>query len=147
MGCYSVTAPATPTGSHQKASRWRCSSCSSTSGYADLSPTAASITAPTSLTSRQANAKPPTTAPTKPFNRSSICLPPDALLRFLDSSSLSFSGLESTRRNTRPPPKTLADAKNLYWARQVDIERMMASGWRVWSLGHDDEAVALMQDA
>jgi hypothetical protein len=24
---------------------------------------------------------------------------------------------------------------------------MMASGWRVWSLGHDDEAVALMQDA
>ena len=43
--------------------------------------------------------------------------------------------------------KTLADAKNLYWARQVGIERMMASGWLARTLGHDDEAVALMQDA
>jgi tetratricopeptide (TPR) repeat protein len=43
--------------------------------------------------------------------------------------------------------KTLADAKNLYWARQVGIERMMASGWLARTLGHDDEAVALMQHA
>ena len=43
--------------------------------------------------------------------------------------------------------KTLADAKNLYWARQVGIERMMASGWLARALGHPDEAVSLMQDA
>lgn len=43
--------------------------------------------------------------------------------------------------------KTLADAKNLYWARQVGIERTMASAWLARTLGHDDQAVALMQDA
>jgi tetratricopeptide (TPR) repeat protein len=43
--------------------------------------------------------------------------------------------------------KALADAKNLYWARQVEIERTMASAWLAQALGHDDEAVALMQDA
>jgi tetratricopeptide (TPR) repeat protein len=43
--------------------------------------------------------------------------------------------------------KTLADAKNLYWAGQVGIERTMASAWLARALGHDDQAVALMQDA
>jgi hypothetical protein len=43
------------------------------------SPTAVSITAPPPPTSRLANLKPPTTAPTTPFNRSSISLQPDAL--------------------------------------------------------------------
>lgn len=43
--------------------------------------------------------------------------------------------------------KALADAKNLYWARQVGIERTMASAWLAQALGHGDEAVALMQDA
>jgi hypothetical protein len=43
--------------------------------------------------------------------------------------------------------KTLTDAKNLYWARQVGIERTMASAWVARALGRDEEAVALMQDA
>ncbi|MBV8335634.1 MAG: hypothetical protein JO358_09385 [Alphaproteobacteria bacterium] len=43
--------------------------------------------------------------------------------------------------------KTLADAKNLYWARQVGIEGTMATAFVARALGHDDEAVALMQDA
>jgi len=43
--------------------------------------------------------------------------------------------------------KTLAEAKNLYWARQVGIERTMASAWLARALGNDDEAVSLMQDA
>ena len=75
--CCSVTAPATPTVSPQKGFRSPCSSCSSTNGSAARSPTAASTTAPTPITSRPASSKPPTTAPTKPFNRSSISLPPD----------------------------------------------------------------------
>jgi len=41
------------------------------------SPTAASTTAPIPITSQPASSKPPTTAPTTPFNRSSICSPPD----------------------------------------------------------------------
>ena len=77
MASYSETTPATPTGSRRKASKWRCSSCSSTNGSADPSPTAAFTTAPTPLTSHPANSKPPTTAPTKPSNTSSICLPPE----------------------------------------------------------------------
>ena len=47
------------------------------------SPTAASITAPTPITNPPASSKPPTTAPTKPFNRSSICWPPDPSLAIL----------------------------------------------------------------
>lgn len=43
--------------------------------------------------------------------------------------------------------KTLADAKSLYWARQVGIERTIASAFVARALGHDDDAVALMQDA
>jgi Tetratricopeptide repeat len=43
--------------------------------------------------------------------------------------------------------KTLTDAKNLYWARQVGIERGMASAWVARALGRDEEAVSLMQDA
>jgi tetratricopeptide (TPR) repeat protein len=42
---------------------------------------------------------------------------------------------------------TLAETKNLYWARQVAIERTMASAFVARVRGHDDEAVALMQDA
>jgi hypothetical protein len=43
--------------------------------------------------------------------------------------------------------KTLADAKNLYWARQVSIQLKMASAWVDHALGRDADAVALMQDA
>src|SRR5215469_5482804 len=71
------------------------SSSSSTNGCADLSPTAASITAQIPLTSQRANSKPPTTAPTTPFNKSSISWPPDAS-RLFDSSGLQFCWLESS---------------------------------------------------
>jgi len=43
--------------------------------------------------------------------------------------------------------KALADAKILYWARQVDIERKVASAFVDRALGRDAEAVALMQEA
>ena len=43
--------------------------------------------------------------------------------------------------------KTLADAKNLYWARQVAIQLKMATAWRDRALNHDGDAVALMQEA
>jgi tetratricopeptide (TPR) repeat protein len=42
---------------------------------------------------------------------------------------------------------TLAEAKNLYWARQVGIERTMANAFVARARGDDDEAAALMQDA
>ena len=77
MACCSGMDPATPTASPQKASRLRCCFSSSTRGSAVRSPTAASTTALSPVTSRLANWKPHTTAPTKPSNRSSICLPPD----------------------------------------------------------------------
>src|SRR6202007_214241 len=59
-------------------------------------------TAPMPPTSRPANSKPPTTAPTKPSNTSSICLPPERL-RLFDSSCPRFSGLESMKRIPRDP--------------------------------------------
>jgi hypothetical protein len=43
--------------------------------------------------------------------------------------------------------KTLADAKNLYWARQVAIQHKVASAWVDRALGRNDEAVALMREA
>jgi hypothetical protein len=43
--------------------------------------------------------------------------------------------------------KALTEAKNLYWAAQVDIEGKIASAWIARARGHDDEAVALMQAA
>ena len=43
--------------------------------------------------------------------------------------------------------KTLADAKNLYWARQVAIELSMAKAWVERGLGRDAQALALMQEA
>jgi tetratricopeptide (TPR) repeat protein len=43
--------------------------------------------------------------------------------------------------------KTLADAKNLYWARQLLIQLKVASGWVERARGHDAEALALMQAA
>src|SRR5262245_36983752 len=43
--------------------------------------------------------------------------------------------------------KTLADAKNLYWARQVAVQLKMATAWRDRALHRDSEAVALMQEA
>jgi tetratricopeptide (TPR) repeat protein len=43
--------------------------------------------------------------------------------------------------------KTLADAKNLYWARQVSIQLKVASAWVERALGRNAEAVALMQEA
>jgi len=81
--CCSVTAPAMPTVSPPRGFRLRCSFCSSTNVSAARSPTAASITAPTPIISRPASSKPPTTAPTQPSNRSSICWPPDPSLAIL----------------------------------------------------------------
>ena len=43
--------------------------------------------------------------------------------------------------------KTLADAKNLYWARQVAIQHKVASAWVDRALSRNAEAVALMQEA
>ena len=43
--------------------------------------------------------------------------------------------------------KTLADAKNLYWARQLLIQLKVASAWVERARGRDADAVALMQDA
>src|SRR5262245_8337351 len=43
--------------------------------------------------------------------------------------------------------KTLADAKNLYWARVVDVQLKMANAWVYRALGHDSDAVTLMQEA
>src|SRR6202035_2609743 len=62
----------------------RSSFCSSTNGFAAHSPTAASTTAPTPSTSRPASSKPPTTAPTRPFNRSSICSPPELTVTIVE---------------------------------------------------------------
>jgi hypothetical protein len=41
----------------------------------------------------------------------------------------------------------LADAKNLYWARVVDIELKMANAWVYRAQGRDSDAVALMEEA
>src|SRR5215475_6682430 len=43
--------------------------------------------------------------------------------------------------------KSLADAKNLYWARQVSIQLMVANAWLERARGRNAEALALMQDA
>jgi hypothetical protein len=43
--------------------------------------------------------------------------------------------------------KTLADAKNLYWARQVAIQLKMASAWVDRARGRDVEAVTQMREA
>jgi hypothetical protein len=43
--------------------------------------------------------------------------------------------------------KTLADAKNLYWARQLLIQLKVANAWVERASGRDADAVALMQDA
>jgi tetratricopeptide (TPR) repeat protein len=43
--------------------------------------------------------------------------------------------------------KTLADAKNLYWARQVAIQLKVASAWVDRAGGRDAEAVTQMQEA
>lgn len=43
--------------------------------------------------------------------------------------------------------KTLADAKNLYWARQVSVEQQVAAAWQAKALGRNDEALALMESA
>jgi hypothetical protein len=77
MACCSEMDPATPTASPQKASRLRCYFSSSTNGSAVRSPTAASTTALSPVTSHTVNWRPHITALTKPSNRSSICLPPD----------------------------------------------------------------------
>ena len=58
--------------SRKKASKWPCSSSSSTSACAAPSPTAASITGRTRNTVQTAGSKPPITAPTPPSNASSI---------------------------------------------------------------------------
>jgi hypothetical protein len=43
--------------------------------------------------------------------------------------------------------KMLADAKNLYWARQVAIQLSIAKAWVERGLGHDAQALTLMQEA
>jgi hypothetical protein len=43
--------------------------------------------------------------------------------------------------------KTLADAKNLYWARQVAIQHKVASAWVDRAFGRNGEAVARMREA
>jgi hypothetical protein len=43
--------------------------------------------------------------------------------------------------------KTLADARNLYWARQVAIQLQVANAWVDRARGRDAEAVAQMQEA
>jgi len=43
--------------------------------------------------------------------------------------------------------KTLSDAKNLYWARQVGIERQVAAAWVARAVGRNDEALSLMEGA
>jgi len=43
--------------------------------------------------------------------------------------------------------KTLADAKNLYWARQLLIQLKVANAWVERARGRDADAVALMQEA
>src|SRR6202035_1915557 len=84
MACCNATVPATPTVSPPKGLKLPCSFCSSTNGFAAHSPTAASTTAPTPSTSRPASSKPPTTAPTRPFNRSSICSPPELTVTIVE---------------------------------------------------------------
>src|SRR6266446_3802703 len=84
-----------------KGFRWRCSFCSSTNASAARSPIAASTTAPTPITSRPASSKPPTTTPTTPFNRSSICWPPDLSLPIV---RLFFSAILRARIYGRSRP-------------------------------------------
>ena len=43
--------------------------------------------------------------------------------------------------------KTLANAKDLYWARQVDIQHKVASAWVLRAQGRDADALAMMRDA
>jgi Tetratricopeptide repeat len=43
--------------------------------------------------------------------------------------------------------KTLTEAKNLYWARQVGIAQQVAAGWQARAQGRNEEALALMQAA
>jgi tetratricopeptide (TPR) repeat protein len=43
--------------------------------------------------------------------------------------------------------KTLANAKDLYWARQVDIQHKIASAWVLRAQGRDADALAMMRDA
>ena len=43
--------------------------------------------------------------------------------------------------------KTLADAKNLYWAQQVSVQLKVANAWVDRARGRDAEAVAQMQEA
>src|SRR5215813_2335524 len=64
-------ARATPTASPQRASRSRCSSCSSISGSVDRSPTAVSTTGPIPNTGPTAVSNSLITAPTKPSKMSS----------------------------------------------------------------------------
>ncbi len=43
--------------------------------------------------------------------------------------------------------KTLMEAKNNYWATEVEIQRLATAGWIARSRGQDDEAVRLMRAA
>src|SRR6516165_9050688 len=73
--CLSATDPATLTASPQRVFKSRCYFYSSTNGYADPLPTAASTTAQTLNIAQTADSKPPITAPTRPSRISSICSP------------------------------------------------------------------------
>jgi hypothetical protein len=43
--------------------------------------------------------------------------------------------------------KTLADAKEAYWADQVDIQRKAAEAWTLWAEGKKTEGIALLREA
>src|SRR6201998_669059 len=85
--CLNATDPATLTASPQRVFKSRCYFCSSTNGYADHCPTAASTAVRTLKIAQTADLKPPTTAPTRPSRTSSICSPPrDRATSLLESS-------------------------------------------------------------
>lgn len=41
----------------------------------------------------------------------------------------------------------LKQAKNDYWAEQVDIQRQVATAWAAWGAGRHDDAIAIMTEA
>jgi hypothetical protein len=75
----------------------------------------------------------------------------EAVSRFARAVGLSRSGrpaeAQAEIERLAALQKTLADAKNLYWARQVGIEQQIAAGWQARAQGRNEEALALMQSA
>src|SRR5580704_573890 len=137
MACCSATVPATPTVSPPKGFKLPCSFCSSTNGFAAHSPTAASTTAPTPSTSRPANSKPPTTAPTRPFNRSSICSPPELTVTIVELFLSTILQDRIYHMGLREPIRrsTLADAnESRDWRIYADLaQRLIAQARKLYA--------------